>query len=287
MAYGGRRHSRVFFDIAAEYPAVYADDGAFATWVRLLMIADGLWPVPAVLPRSVQQEPLETLVTAGLISVSGDHFEVKGLHKMRQAEHEQQAANAKKRWESERNATASATAPTPVMPSKAKQSKQSRASNALSLVDNSSVEESDDNGDSGVERATLMPEVMALAEDLTGTPYAMKSPFSGWADSVWELISRHGWPAVEQAMRLVAERIGRPTIKELVRGTEEAMARRVDTADLHRQAEAEERQQERTTASANRVQATLRQNHFQHLTPHPVCELCGVTPAIDPKVISH
>ena len=53
-----RRYVRVYDDdLRRDYPKVWHDDRALATWLRLLSIADKMWPTIPELPRSVQARP--------------------------------------------------------------------------------------------------------------------------------------------------------------------------------------------------------------------------------------
>jgi hypothetical protein len=109
-----RPYVRVYHDdLRRDYPSVYADDAALATWLRLLVLADKMWPSTPELPRSVRPKALATLTVAGLIVVDGCTFEVRGYHaerSMRQASARNAAAV---RWHSGRIADVDAE----VMPS--------------------------------------------------------------------------------------------------------------------------------------------------------------------------
>jgi hypothetical protein len=110
-------YTRLYHRFAEEFPDVWADDRAFGVWTRLLMLADASWPMRPHLPRSVRPRMLARLKDAGLLIVTGDTYTIRGLDAERTRRRDAARTGAAKRWESERNANADATA----MPSKAKQ----------------------------------------------------------------------------------------------------------------------------------------------------------------------
>lgn len=52
---------------------------AWGHWVRLLVIADGMYPAAAPLPRWTESEPLRELREAGIIEQDGDYFRIHGM----------------------------------------------------------------------------------------------------------------------------------------------------------------------------------------------------------------
>lgn len=103
-------YSRIYHRFASEFPTVYADDRAMATWVRLLLLADASWPMRPPLPRSVKARTLGLLVSAGLVDFDGDTYSVKGLDAERSRRRDAARTGAAKRWHSDGNANASADA---------------------------------------------------------------------------------------------------------------------------------------------------------------------------------
>lgn len=99
-------YSRLYHRFAREFPAIYGDDRAFATWVRLLLLADASWPMRPPLPRSVRQKPLDQLREAGLVRVEGDQYSVLGLDAERTRRRDAARTGAAKRWQSEGDAAA-------------------------------------------------------------------------------------------------------------------------------------------------------------------------------------
>jgi hypothetical protein len=75
-------YSRIYWSVMDDpkFENVYADDAAFALWVRLLMTADALWPAAAPLPRGVKPKPLARLVEAGIVDLVSSHrYRIHGL----------------------------------------------------------------------------------------------------------------------------------------------------------------------------------------------------------------
>lgn len=111
MSRDDRKYARFYFpEFIRDYPAVYRDDAALATWMRLLVIAEQMWPMPPELPRSVRPRPLRVLTLAGLVAVDGTTFQLKGHDAERTRRSESGRIGASVRWDSGGNANASADA---------------------------------------------------------------------------------------------------------------------------------------------------------------------------------
>jgi hypothetical protein len=99
MARGDRRFARVYYDdLKRDYAAVYADDALLASWLRLLVEADSVWPSDPELPRSVSDAAIEQLADAGLIALGPRYtYAIKGYAVERADRHAKAvaAANAK------------------------------------------------------------------------------------------------------------------------------------------------------------------------------------------------
>jgi hypothetical protein len=75
-------YSCVYYSIVndVKFASIYPDDHHLATWLRLLLQADGTYPAPAPIPRSVCEDSLVALVTAGLVDlVAPDHYQIHGM----------------------------------------------------------------------------------------------------------------------------------------------------------------------------------------------------------------
>jgi hypothetical protein len=103
-------YSRLYHRFPTEFPAVWADDRAFAAWTRLLILADASWPMRPPLPRSVRPKVVTMLEDAGLIYLEGDQYVIRGLDAERTRRRDAARTGAAKRWQSDGNANASADA---------------------------------------------------------------------------------------------------------------------------------------------------------------------------------
>lgn len=102
-----RRYARFYYpEFIKDYPTVYGDDSAFAAWMRLLVIAEQMWPLAMELPRSVKPRALRVLVDSGLVATDGTFFALKGLDAERTRRRESGRKGAAVRWDSEGNANA-------------------------------------------------------------------------------------------------------------------------------------------------------------------------------------
>lgn len=106
-----REYARFYYDdFIREYPAIYADDAAFAAWMRLLTLAEKLWPIAPELPRHVRPAALRKLLDAKLVRVDGMTYAIRGLDAERSRRHHLAKSAADARWSADGNADASADA---------------------------------------------------------------------------------------------------------------------------------------------------------------------------------
>ena len=110
MSRTDRRWARFYFDdFIRDYPEVYADDAAFATWMRLLVVAEKAWPAQPELPRSVRVKSLQKL--RGLVAVGPNFtFSIKGFDAERSRRHANASAAAHAKWDAVADANAHADA---------------------------------------------------------------------------------------------------------------------------------------------------------------------------------
>jgi hypothetical protein len=118
-----RTYARVYHEIVDDprFERIYGNDAALGTWLRMLLVADAVYPQSAPMPR--RNSSVTLLLRVGLIEERpNNRYAVHGL----QAERERRAASSRigavKRWDNERNAKA--------MPSKAEQSREEQSSGA-------------------------------------------------------------------------------------------------------------------------------------------------------------
>lgn len=116
-------YSRVYHSLVDDpmFERVYGNDKALATWLRMLLIADAMWPVSAPMPP--RNPTVRLLIDCGLVvEKSGGRYTIRGLN----AERERRSANGRNaaavRWQSASNA--------PAMPSRAEQSKEEKSNGA-------------------------------------------------------------------------------------------------------------------------------------------------------------
>lgn len=118
-----------------KFKEVYPDDHHFATWSRLLMLADQAWPASAHLPASARRMSVKKLADVGLIVLlPGGRFRMKGTNAERARRSQLAKDAADIRWgnadrSADGNAERTATADPPGMPSNTTQSntEQSKA----------------------------------------------------------------------------------------------------------------------------------------------------------------
>lgn len=75
-------YSRVYWSIVDDpkFLGIYDDDHHMATWLRLLIAADALWPASCPIPGNARKASVAALVEAGLIDLgTGYRFRVHGL----------------------------------------------------------------------------------------------------------------------------------------------------------------------------------------------------------------
>jgi hypothetical protein len=75
-------YSRVYWSIVDDpkFAGIYDDDRHLATWLRLLIAADALWPASCPVPGNARKASVTALVTAGLVDLgTGYRFRIHGL----------------------------------------------------------------------------------------------------------------------------------------------------------------------------------------------------------------
>jgi hypothetical protein len=98
-------------DLMRDYPAVYSDDQALALWLRLLVIADKMWPSLPELPRSARGRGMVLLTQAKLVTlVPPNYYRIRGYESERQSRQDAARIGAAKRWHGKGNADAYADA---------------------------------------------------------------------------------------------------------------------------------------------------------------------------------
>jgi hypothetical protein len=107
----GGAYIRVYYSVLDDpkFETIYEDDHHLATWLRLLMTADQVWPADAPLPASARPASVKALVSAGLVdALPRAYYRIHGLNaeRIRRSDAARKAAEA--RWHNAGNADASA-----------------------------------------------------------------------------------------------------------------------------------------------------------------------------------
>jgi len=136
-------------DLMRDYPAIYSDDAALSLWLRLLVIADKMWPSPPELPRSARGRAMVALTKAKLVTLVPPHYyRIRGYESERQSRQDAARKAAAVRWQSKSNAQGNADA----MPTRA------RASSSTSTEFQSSIEK---NGEKRAGKPERIGEVLS------------------------------------------------------------------------------------------------------------------------------
>jgi hypothetical protein len=86
-----RAYCRVYYSIQDDpkFEGIREDDHHLATWLRLLMVADAIWPASANLPAAARRASLKALVAAELVDLlPGGRYRIHGLDAERGARRE-------------------------------------------------------------------------------------------------------------------------------------------------------------------------------------------------------
>lgn len=99
-------YARVYHSIAddSRFERVYGDDRALGTWLRMLLVADAMYPTSAPMPK--RTKAVELLIEAGLIvEQPGGRYIVHGLASEREKRTQSARNAAAVRWQSGSNAS--------------------------------------------------------------------------------------------------------------------------------------------------------------------------------------
>lgn len=232
-------YSRVYWKFRREYPDIYQDDATLGTWLRLLITAEGAYPAPADLPRRIRKSCLDKLVSAGLVTLEpGDTFIVKGLTAERSRRSEAARIGG---LASGRSRTPTTTVEPPLNErstngeprrdetSRDKQSKDETSTPRPILVAVKSI----DGSTTEVDVTEQQPSsdwlrLRKVVSELTGEPYPLPNPESGYGAMAMGDLERHGFDRVaraywELARRMKAEGNSRPMVKQLVFGANDTL----------------------------------------------------------------
>jgi hypothetical protein len=95
-----RHYVRVYDDdLRRDYPQIWRDDKALSTWLRLLSLADKMWPTSPELPRTAGASSLAVLAESGLVELLPDHcYRIRGHDAERTARSNAASNAAASRW---------------------------------------------------------------------------------------------------------------------------------------------------------------------------------------------
>jgi hypothetical protein len=95
-----RKYLRVYYnDLSAEYPEAWLEDAQLALYVRLLAVAEAMWPRVPEVPRSAKPRSFRQLVQSGLVVLCPPHgFRIRGLDAERNARRNAARIGAGTRW---------------------------------------------------------------------------------------------------------------------------------------------------------------------------------------------
>ena len=100
-------YARVYQSIVDDpmFERVFDNDHALAQWLRMLLIADAMWPVSAPMPH--KNPTVRLLIDCGLvIEKPGNRYSLRGLDAERKHRSDAASNAAAMRWQYARNATA-------------------------------------------------------------------------------------------------------------------------------------------------------------------------------------
>ena len=96
-----RRYARFYYpEFIRDYPHIWEDAEAFHSWMRLLVVAESMWPAAPDLPRTIRTRALAKLTACGLVATAGRTYVIKGLHAERTARSTAASNAARSRWRS-------------------------------------------------------------------------------------------------------------------------------------------------------------------------------------------
>ena len=101
-----RTYARVYHEIVDDpkFRRVYHDDAALGTWLRMLLIADQMYPNSAPMPEIT--DAVELLLRVGLVKKRpGNRYIVTGLEREREMRSQYGRNAAAVRWQSGSNAS--------------------------------------------------------------------------------------------------------------------------------------------------------------------------------------
>lgn len=106
----GDAYIRIYYRVLNDpkFETIYEDDHHLATWVRLLMVADQMWPADAPVPQNTRAASMKALMAVGLVDTKPKHcYRIHGLDAERLRRSSAASKAAWERWHKNSNAPAS------------------------------------------------------------------------------------------------------------------------------------------------------------------------------------
>ena len=120
-----RAYCRVYYSVKDDpkFETIFGDNNHLATWLRLLMAADAIWPASPDLPGSARKASVQALVSAELVDLLPmGMYRIRGLDAERGARRDAARVSAGHRTPSERSPNAHRTPTSHSEPSQAEPS---------------------------------------------------------------------------------------------------------------------------------------------------------------------
>lgn len=214
---------RVYYRISTDdkFRGIYKDDALLGCWLRLLIIADAMHPVPAHLPYGVDLERVQQLALAGLIDlVDEGMFVIHGLATERAKRSDSARTNATKRWQRDGDATAMRPHNAPDATAMRPHSDRMQTSDATAMLSDP-IRTDPIHSAPLPERARyglphITDEVGRTIESITGR--SMTTLHGTWAGELDRLVEERGADATIRAIRSVCANIDHPSWSQLVAG---------------------------------------------------------------------
>jgi len=254
-----RAYCRVYYSIKDDpkFEGIREDDHHLATWLRLLMAADAIWPASPDLPASARRASVRALVAAGLVDLlPGSRYRIHGLDAERGARRELARASVAHRTYPARSTNVSPpgyshSEPSQAEPSRAKTEPTPARRNGMEPI------------------ATILPDVVGAEppEDAYGVSedehrvfaflarYVAIRPDSGYGRRLLGLVDRRGVEDVLRHAGIMAKAGDKLSDRQWVFGLEAAL----EAVPNGREAHATERAEDEARAFQRRLERTRAQ----------------------------
>lgn len=256
-----RAYCRVYYSIKDDpkFDTVRGDDHHLATWLRLLMAADALWPASPDVPASASRASVKALVAAELVDLlPGGRYRIHGLDAERGTRRESAQASRAQRTSYERSTNVPSVAQRPYY-------SHSEPSQAEPSLDQAKTEPTPARPRNGLEPlVAILPRVdVGPSEDAFGVSedearvfgflsrYVSIRPDSGFGRRVLGLIERRGAEDVLRQAGVMA-RGEKLSDRQWVFGLEDAL----EAVPSGKEARVSERAEDEARAHQRRLDAT-------------------------------